>query len=76
MTVWTPGLEPPGSSAHGIFQARIPERVASFLLQGISLTQASNPRPPASPALQAGKPRIPRIETGKELQDSGIRPVV
>ena len=34
----------PGSSAYGIFQARIPERVGHFLLQGIFPTQGSNPR--------------------------------
>ena len=33
---------PPGSSLHGIFQARILEWVAIFLLQGIFLTQGSN----------------------------------
>ena len=33
----------PGSSAYGIFQARIPERVGHFLLQGIFPTQGSNP---------------------------------
>ena len=34
----------PGSSVHGIFQARIPEWVAiSFLEMGISLTRESNP---------------------------------
>ena len=32
----------PGSSVHGIFQARIPEWVAIFILQGIFLTQGSN----------------------------------
>ena len=34
---------PPGSSVHGIFLARILEWVANFLLQGIFLTQGSNP---------------------------------
>ena len=34
---------PPGSSVHGILQARILERVVIFLLQGIFLTQGSNP---------------------------------
>ena len=34
---------PPGSSVHGIFQARILERVAIFLLQVIFPTQESNP---------------------------------
>ena len=34
---------PPGSPVHGMLQARIRERVASFLLQGIFLTQGSNP---------------------------------
>ena len=35
---------PPGFSVHGIFQARILEWVAIFLLQGIFPTQALNPR--------------------------------
>ena len=34
----------PGSFVHGILQARIPEWVAGALLQGIFLTQGSNPR--------------------------------
>ena len=34
---------PPGSSVHGIFQARIPESGCHFLLQGIFLTQRSKP---------------------------------
>ena len=34
----------PGSSLHGIFQARILEWVAIFLLQGIFLTQELNAR--------------------------------
>ena len=33
---------PPGSSIHGIFQARIQDQVAIFLLQGIFLIQGSN----------------------------------
>ena len=33
---------PPGSSVHGIFQARIPEWVCQFLLQGILPTQGLN----------------------------------
>ena len=33
----------PGSSLHGILQARVLECVAIFLLQGIFLTQGSNP---------------------------------
>ena len=35
---------PPGSSVLGIFQARILEWPSSALLQGIFLTQGSNPR--------------------------------
>ena len=34
---------PPGSSVHGILQARILELVVRALLQGIFLTQGSNP---------------------------------
>ena len=44
----------PGSSVHGILQARILEWGADFLLQGIFLTQGFNPGiEPRSPALQA-----------------------
>ena len=39
---------PPGSSLHGILQARVLEWVAIFLLQGIFLTQGSNPGLPRS----------------------------
>ena len=35
---------PPGSSVHGILQARILEQVAMPFLQGIFLTQGSNSR--------------------------------
>ena len=38
----------PGSSVHGILQARVLEWVAIFLLQGIFLTQGSNPGLPHS----------------------------
>ena len=41
---------PPGSSVHGIHQARILEWVAIFFSRGIFLTQGSNP---GLPALQA-----------------------
>ena len=34
---------PPSSAVHGIFQARIPEWLAIFLLQGIFPNQGSNP---------------------------------
>jgi len=34
---------PPGSSVHGIFQARMLEWVATFLLHGIFQNQGSNP---------------------------------
>ena len=48
MSCPTPGnpmdCSPPDSSVHGIFQARILERVDIFFLQGIFLTQGSNPR--------------------------------
>ena len=40
----------PGSSLHGILQARVLEWVAIFLLQGIFPTQGPNPGPPASQA--------------------------
>ena len=36
------GCSPPGSSVHGSLQARILGRVATFLLQGIFLTQRLN----------------------------------
>jgi len=38
------GCSPPGSSVHGIFQARILERGCYFLLRGIFLTQGLNLR--------------------------------
>ena len=41
---------PPGSSVHGVLQAKILERVAMLSLQGIFLTQGSNPHL-LSPAL-------------------------
>ena len=44
----------PGSSVHGISQARILEWIAIFLLQGIFLTQGWNPRPLHLPYWQAG----------------------
>ena len=37
------GCSPPGYPVHAIFQARILEWVAIFLLQGIFLTQGLNP---------------------------------
>ena len=37
------GLQPARSSAYGIFQERIMEGVAIYLLQGIFLTRGSNP---------------------------------
>ena len=37
---------PPCSSVHGFSQTRVLERIASFLLQGIFLTQGSNMRLP------------------------------
>ena len=40
-TFWMSG--PPGSSVHGIFQARILECVAIFLLQGVFPTLGWNP---------------------------------
>ena len=51
-----PTLQPfdcslPGVSVHGILQARILEWVCHFLLQGIFLTQGSNPVSLKSPAL-------------------------
>ena len=36
---------PPGSSVHDVFQARLLEWLAIFFLQGIFLTQGSNPVP-------------------------------
>ena len=44
-TLWNPmDFSPPDSCVHGIFQARIPEWVAThFLLQGIFLSQWLNP---------------------------------
>ena len=44
---------PPGSSVHGIFQARILEQGCHFLCQRIFLIQEIKPRSPESPALAA-----------------------
>ena len=44
---------PPGSSVHGIFQARILEWGCHFLCQRIFLIQEIKPRSPESPALAA-----------------------
>ena len=41
-SVGTLGCSPPGSSIHGLFQARILERVAIFLLQGTFPIQGLN----------------------------------
>ena len=44
LTLWDMNCSPPGTSVHGILQARILEWVSSHsLLQGIFLTQGSNP---------------------------------
>ena len=43
VTPWTVVTVTPGSSVHGVFQARVLEWIAIFLLQGIFLTQGSNP---------------------------------
>ena len=41
-TLVTPQTKPPGSSVHGVSQARILERVAASFSRGIFLTQGSN----------------------------------
>ena len=45
---------PPGSSVHGILQARMLEWVATSSSRGIFLTQGSRPMPLVSPALGGG----------------------
>ena len=55
---------PPGSSIHGIVQARILEQAAISSSRRSSLTQGSNPRS-KSPALQAGS--LPLEPPGKPL---------
>ena len=47
-------VAPPGSSVHGIFQARIPERVAVCFSRGSSQRVLIEPVSPASPALAGG----------------------
>ena len=54
---------PPGSSVHGILQARILEWVAMTYLQGIFLTQESNPCLLLLHALQADS--LPLSHQGK-----------
>ena len=57
---------PPGSSIHGIFQARVLEWVAISFSRGIFLTQGLNPDPPALltdslPSEPPGKPLSRRV---------------
>ena len=47
-------FSPPGSSVHGIFQARILGAGCHFLLQGIFLTPGMEPAYLASPTLAGG----------------------
>ena len=54
---------PPGSSVHGILQARILEWVATLFLQGVFLTQGSNPRLLCLLQRQAGS--LPLASPGK-----------
>ena len=72
---------PPGSSVHGILQARILEWVAHALLQGIFLTQGLNPhllhllhwQAGSLPLLPPGKPSKVKNKTGRlMLPDSKI----
>ena len=50
----------PGSSVHGIFQALVLEWICRFLLQGILLTQGSNP---GLPHCRHFSSLIPRMST-------------
>ena len=50
--LWPLGCSPPGSSVHGIFQARILEWGRPFLLQGNPLDPGVKTQSPGSPALQ------------------------
>jgi len=78
-TTWS---SPPGSSVQGIFQARILEWVAIFLLHGIFPTQGFKPVFPVSPALQAdslpdepsGKPHYMARSLAKSNND--LRPYI
>ena len=74
---------PPGSSVHGILQARTLEQVAIFLLQRLFLTQESNPHLLCLLHWQAdsllvepsGKPSCPaeaRTDSGKQSRMSSI----
>ena len=49
----TMDYNPPGSSVHGISQARILTRGCHFLLQGIFPTQGSKPHEPSGVAVQS-----------------------
>ena len=70
---------PPGSSVHGLLQARILEWVAIFLLQEIFLTQGLN-HVSCSPALQAdslstepsGKPHARLVPLQENLYPSSL----
>ena len=55
----------PGFSVHGIFQARILEWVANFLILGIFPTPGIEPTSPVFPALQVGS--LPAEPSGKPL---------
>ena len=60
------GLYPPGSSVHGIFQARILEWVVISFSRGSSQSRLK----PASPALQADS--LPTAPVGKPSPPSGL----
>ena len=57
---------PPGSSVHGVLQARILEWIAVFLLQGIFLTQG------LIPGLRHCMQTLPTEPPGKEIHVNNI----
>ena len=64
---------PPGSSVHGILQARILEWVAISFSRGVFPTQGLNPLPPASPVLQLRVfPLSPREASPSSLHYSNV----
>ena len=63
----------PGSSVHGIFQARILEWVAIFLLQGIFPTQRSNLQ--LLHLLYCQADSLPLVPPGKLLNDIVLQKV-
>ena len=72
---------PPSSAVHGIFQVRIPEWLAIFLLQGMFPNQGSNPFL-VSPLLAGGffttappgNPKVLKLLLSPSVMSNSLRP--